>query len=101
MSVWEQVAPKIPPVDLPLIQIHGDVIPDSYFVDPPPGLEIKFAVSIDRQNVLPEGDKGFRMSVEFYGKEVDDPAPGMIGADLWYCRTSPNPEIIRVGALRR
>lgn len=41
------------------------------------------------------------MTVEFYGKEEGESDLTVMGGEQYFCRSSPNPEIIEVERIRR
>lgn len=102
MAAWDKVSKKLSnPADMSLVGVHGKLDAQSYFRGAPPGLEMKYVVTYDQQRELPEGEQGFRMAVDYYGKEEGEGGFSPMGGELYFCRSSPNPQILEAAPVRR
>ncbi|KAJ9098434.1 hypothetical protein QFC20_005953 [Naganishia adeliensis] len=105
LPVWDDVSPKIKSAGSTILGVHGKLAAQSYFRGAPPGLDMNFVVTIDKPKELPRyllaGEKGFQMTVEFYGKEEGESDLTVMGGEQYFCRSSPNPAIIEVERIRR
>jgi hypothetical protein len=101
MAIWDDVSRDYPSTDVPFMQIQGTVIPLSHFRNPPKNLQMRFNYTMNTMPTMPEGEKGFRMGIEYFAKEAGAVEEEDLGFELWFCKTFPRREMMQIAGFGR